>query len=115
MTANDVLDAVKADQILTCTLSGLSENAPVIWIDPANNEISNTDTNNYIIDQGTYVLGNKVATLTIKEAKVITLSSGSVFKCKVRSALYPKYSPDVVKEIILNFLGLGITNFASEC
>ena len=79
------------------------------WVDPDNNEISNTDTNNYVIDQGTFVLGNKVATLTIKQAKVITLSSGSVFKCQLKSAVYPTFSPTVVKEISFSFLGLGKT------
>ena len=98
---------MKTDQTLTCTVSGLSQNTPVFWIDPENNQVDNFDTENYVIDQGTYVLGNKVATLTIKEAKVVTLGSSSVFRCRLKSAIFPTYSPDVVKEINFSFLGLG--------
>ena len=96
-----------SDQVLDCKISGLSQNTPVIWIDPDNNEISDSDTNNYVIDQGSYVFGNKVSTLTIKQTKLGTIATGSVYKCKVKSALYPTYSPDVVKEMTLTFLGLS--------
>ena len=96
-----------ADQVLACTISGLSQSTPITWIDPDNNEISTSDTNNYVIDQGTFVFGNKASTLTIKTAKLAVLSSGDVFKCKLKSALYPDDSPDVVKEMTLTLLTLG--------
>ena len=95
------------DQNLVCTISGLSQNTPITWIDPDNNEISTSDTNNYVIDQGTFVFGSKASTLTIKTAKLAVLSSGDVFKCKLKSALYPDDSPDVVKEMTLTLLSLG--------
>ena len=96
-----------ADQELVCVISGLSQKTPVTWIGPDNNEISITDTDNYVIDQGSFVFGNKASTLTIKTAKLAVLSSGDVFKCKLKSAQYPDDSPDVVKEMTLTLLKLG--------
>ena len=96
-----------SDQVLECRISGLSQNTPVTWIDPDDNEISDFETNNYVIDQGSYAFGSKVSTLTIKQTKLATIATGSVYKCKVTSALYPTYSPDVVKEMTLTFLGLS--------
>ena len=96
-----------SDQTLTCGISGLSATTAVTWIDPDNKEISQLDTNNYVIDQGNYVFGNKASTLTIKTAKLAVLSSGDVFKCKLKSAQYPDDSPDVVKEMTLTLLTLG--------
>ena len=92
---------------MTCTISGLSQNTPVTWIDPDNVEISTSDTDNYVIDQGSFVFGSKASTLTIKTAKLAVLSSGNVFKCKLKSALYPDNSPNVVKEMSLTVLSLG--------
>ena len=102
------------DQTLVCTISGLTQSSPVIWIGPDNNEISISDTNNYVIDQGSFAFGSKASTLTIKTAKLAVLSSGDVFKCKLKSAQYPDHSPDVVKEMTLTILSLGeilILNF----
>ena len=99
------------DQTLVCTISGLSQNSPVTWIDPDNNEISDSDTNNYDITQGSFIFGSKASTLTIKTAKFASLSSGDVFKCKLKSALYPNDSPEVVKEMVLTLLTLGNKSF----
>ena len=85
----------------------MSQDTPVTWIDPDNNEISDSDTNNYVIDQGTYIFGSKASTLTIKTAKFASLSSGDVFKCKLKSTLYPTDSPEVVNEMTLTLLTLG--------
>ena len=90
-----------------CTISGLSQNSPVTWIGPDNNEISDSDTNNYVIDQGNYIFESIATTLTIKTAKFASLSSGDVFKCKLKSARYPNDSPEVVKEMTLTLLSLG--------
>ena len=95
------------DQDLICTISGLSQDTPVTWIDPDNNEISESDTNNYVIAQGSFIFGSKPSTLTIKTTKFASLSSGDVFKCKLKSALYPTDSPEVVNEMSLNLLSLG--------
>ena len=95
------------DQSITCTVTGLSQDTPVTWIDPDNNEISDSDTDNYVIDQGTFVFGNKASTLTIKTAKLAALSFGSQFRCKVKSSLYPVTSPEVSKEMILTLLTFG--------
>ena len=96
------------DQDLVCTIRELSQDTPIIWVGPDNIEISDSDTNNYVIDQGNYIFGNKAATLTIKTAKMSTLSSGSVFKCQLKSSKYPTHSPDVVKEMSLSFFTLGL-------
>ena len=95
------------EQAIICSISGLSENTPVTWIDPDNNDISNTDTDNYVIDQGSYSLGSKSATLLIKTAKLATLTSGDTFKCKLKSAEYPTHSPEVVQSMVLSLLTLG--------
>ena len=95
------------NQDIICLVSGLSQNTPVTWIGPDNLEISESDTDNYVINQGDYFSGNKAATLTVTAAKMATLSSGSVFKCKLRSSLYPTHSPDVVKEMELSFFVFG--------
>ena len=95
------------NQLLTCTISGLSQNTPISWIDPDNNVISDSDTDNYNIDQMAFVFGNTASILTIKTAKLAVLSSGDVFSCKLKSAQYPDDSPDVVKEMTLTLLTLG--------
>ena len=99
--------ATGIDQSLTCTISGLSQDTPVTWVDPDNNEISNTDTSNYAIDQGTFIFGSKASTLTVKQSKLENLPSSSIFTCKLKSALYPTYSPEVVKEMTLTLIGLS--------
>ena len=96
------------DQAITCLVSGLSENTPITWIGPDNLDISESDTDNYVVSQGSYVSGSKAATLTIKSAKLNTLTSGSVFKCKLKSSLYPTNSPEVIKEMNLNFFSLSM-------
>ena len=95
----------EVDQTLTCTISGLSQDTPVTWIGPDNNEISTSDTNNYVIAQGTFSSGNKESTLTIKTVKLQSLTSSSVFKCQMKSSLYPTFSPEVVNEMTLTLLG----------
>ena len=100
-----------SNQALTCTISGLSQNTAVTWIDPDNEEISESDSENYVIDQGEYDSGSKSSTLTIAAAKISSLSTGDLFKCKVRSALYPTYSPDIVKEMVLTLLAFGTVIF----
>ena len=113
-SAVEILDrsvATGVDQSLTCTISGLSQDTPITWVDPDNNEISNTDTNNYEIDQGTFIFGSKASTLTIKQSKLQNLPLSSIFKCKLKSARYPTYSPDVVKEMTLTLIGLSMHIF----
>ena len=85
----------------------MSAETTVTWIGPNNVEISPSDTDNYAVDQGAYVLGSKSSSLTIKTPILSTLSSGDVFKCKLKSALYPDDSPDVVKEATITVLSLG--------
>ena len=95
------------DQTITCALSGLALDTPVTWIGPDNNEISDSDNSNYVLDQGSYSLGSKSSTLTIKTAKLAVLTSGDVFKCKLKSSLFAVHSPDVIKQMKLTLLKLG--------
>ena len=110
VTLEDRTVVPATDQAITCSVSGLSQNTPVTWIGPDDNEISETDTSNYEISQGNFIFTNKAPTLTIKAAKMGSLTSGAVFKCKLRSSLYPTHSPDVVKEMELSFFTLGTYN-----
>ena len=96
------------DQTITCSISGLSQDTPVTWIGPDNNEISISDTSNYVIGQGSYVFGSKDSTLTIKTGKIASLTSGDAFKCKLKSSLYAVNSPVVEKSMTLTLLTLGI-------
>jgi hypothetical protein len=102
--------ATATNQELQCIFSGLSQDSKVTWIGPDNSEISDSDASNYVIDQGTEFFGNKVSTLTITTAKLASLSSGDIFKCKLKSAKYPVDSPEVVKEMTLTLLSLGERN-----
>ena len=97
----------KIEQTISCTISGLAQDTQVKWIDPNDNEISESDTNNYVIDQGTLFLDKKSSILTIKKVVLQSLSTSSIFKCKLKSAAYPDYSPDVVNEMTLTLLELG--------
>ena len=107
ITLDDQSISTATAQTLTCSITGLSAETPVTWIDPDNNIISESETISYKVDQGTFVFGSKSAILTIKAAKLADLSSGDVYKCKLRSSLYPDNSPDVVKEMVLTLLSLG--------
>ena len=95
------------DQTFTCSISGLSQDTTVTWIDPDDNAISISDTNNYVIDQGTLNLGNKQSTLTVKADQFSRLTSGDIFKCSLKSSLYPTYSPDVTEDMIVTLLSLS--------
>ena len=110
-TFDDRSVTTATDQTITCAITGLSAETPVTWIGPDDNEISISDTSNYVIDQGTYVLGSKSSSLTIKTSKIDSLTSGDKFKCRLKSSQYATYSPDVVNEMTLTLLTLGTGNF----
>ena len=111
MSLPDRTTTTATDQIIVCSISGLSQDALVTWIGPDNVEISDTDTENYVIDQGSFVFGSKAPTLTIKTAMISSLTSGAAYKCQVKSTLYPTYSPEVVKAMTLTLLTFGKTTF----
>ena len=58
----DKVVTTATDQNLVCIISGLSQNTQIIWIGPDSNEISDSETNNYVIDQGSYLSGSKTST-----------------------------------------------------
>lgn len=94
-------------QTLTCTISELSQDSPVTWVDPDDNDILTTDTTNYNVEQGNFQSGSKESTLVIQVVKLQTLASSSIFKCKLKSSLYPAYSPEIVKSMTLTVTGLS--------
>ena len=106
-----------SDQELTCTISGLSTETSVTWVDNDNLSILDTDTDNYIIDQGSYVFGSKASVLTIKKAKLDTFVAGQTYnyKCKLKSAQYPDDSPFVVNMMVLTPLELSKIVSPSFC
>ena len=104
MVFEDRAVTTATNQELQCIFSGLSQDSKVTWIGPDNSEISDSDASNYVIDQGSEFFGNKVSTLTITTAKLASLSSGDIFKCKFKSAKYPVDSPEVVKKMTLTIL-----------
>ena len=108
ITFDDRSITTATDQTITCGITGLSAETAVTWIGPDDNEISASDTNNYVIDQGSFVIGSKSSSLTIKTSKIATLSSGDKFKCKLKSSRYATYSPEVVEEMVLTLLTLGM-------
>ena len=97
------------DQQITCSVSGLSQDTPIVFVDPDDADISTDDTDNYVINEGQFLSGSKTSFLTITQQKLSELASGSVFKCKLKSTLYPTQSPDVIAEMTLTFLGLSET------
>lgn len=103
----------RKDQILTCTISGLSQDSQVTWIKPDNNEISDSDTENYVIDQGTFAFGRKASTLTIKQQVLSLLPETSVYKCKLKSSAFPEYSLESVNSMTLTLLVLG--KYGCQC
>ena len=103
----------RKDQILTCTISGLSQDSQVTWIKPDNNKISDSDTENYVIDQGTFAFGRKASTLTIKQQVLSLLPETSVYKCKLKSSAFPEYSLESVNSMTLTLLVLG--KYGCQC
>ena len=114
MVLEDKTTAIGSETTLTCSISDLSSDTPVIWIGPDENQISQLDSSNYVVDQGTFLDGNKESTLLIKLLKMQSLSSSSNFKCQLKSALYPTHSPDVQKQMTLTVLSLSMVIFSFE-
>ena len=97
-----------SDQTITCAISGLSQTTAITWVGPDENDIENTDTTNYVINDGSYDSGSVSPTLTIKKVKLDALSTDSVFKCKLTSALYSD-SEVSISQMTLTKLTLGKT------
>ena len=55
------------------------------------------------------MFGSKASTLTISNSlyKIDPKFEPTVFKCKLKSATYPDFSPEVVNEMTLTILELG--------
>ena len=99
--------STEQDQTLDCIISGLSQNTPVTWIDPNGDIILESDTENYVVDQGSFIFFSKASTLTIKKTVFENLSTSSIYKCQLKSAAYAEFSPEVVNEMTLTLLKFG--------
>ena len=96
-----------ADQTLTCKIGGLDDSHPVTvaWKDPDNAAVSGTDTNNYVLSQGTVDdSGNQEAVLTIKKVKLSSFNGQASFtyKCSVTSSQYPESPASTDVDVIAN-------------
>ena len=111
MTFGGMTVTTATDQTVSCIVTGLSLDTPITWIDPDNIKITNSDSNGYIVDQGEFISGGKTSTLTIKAAKFASLSSGNLFKCSLKSSLYPAHSPAVAMARSIILLTLGKPRF----
>ena len=94
------------DQILTCVIGGLDANGDpvtVTWKDPSGNAVSDTDTTNYDLAQGTVDgAGVQNAELTIKVAKLGGFSSSFTYKCSAQYSGSPSSGErDVVADILI--------------
>ena len=105
---NDKIVLANDDRTISCVVTGMSAETTVTWIDPNNVVISNSDTDNYVLNEGNYIEGNKDYFLTIKKVVMQSLAETSIYKCKVKSAFYPTHSPEAVKQMTLTSLTFGM-------
>ena len=97
-------------QRIACSITGLSEDTLVTWIGPDESEIVDSGSaNSYSIEQGIFDSGSKTSYLIIgpEQFETASISTGDVYKCILKSALYPIDSPEVVKKMTLTVLSLG--------
>lgn len=114
-TAKQVTTAV--DQTLTCTIGELDASGTpvtVTWTDPSNGAVSDGDTANYVLAQGT-VDGSGVqnAELTIKAAKLASFTGQASFtyKCSVGYDGSPASAPI---DVVANVLTFGKSNLSKK-
>ena len=93
-------------QSITCSLSGLSASADIVWIDPqnANIPISGAD---YSVNTGSVSSGNQESVLVIQPSILQSMVGNTTYKCQAKSTLYPDNSPNVIKEVVLTTLIFG--------
>ena len=97
---------------MTCKIEGLDSGHPVTvaWKDPDNAAVSDTDTTNYGLSQGTVDgSGNQEAVLTIKTAKLSSFKDKASFtyKCSAKSSQYPESPESSEVEVVANVVTLG--------
>ena len=102
------------EQTLTCTIGGLDASHPVevVWEDPDSGTVSDTDTGNYSVAQGSVDAdGIQNAVLTIKPVKLTSLVSGGstsfTYTCSVKSTQYGSSPASDAVDVVANVLSLG--------
>ena len=84
MNFNDKTVLANADRTITCSVTGMSAETTVTWSDPANLVISNSDTDNYVLNEGNYIEGSKEYFLTIKKVGLLlhAFSNRAMFRIR---------------------------------
>ncbi|KAL5250884.1 hypothetical protein ACHWQZ_G016582 [Mnemiopsis leidyi] len=114
-TPKQVTTAV--DQTLTCTIGELDASGTpvtVTWKDSSDATVSNSDTSNYVLVEGTVsASGEQNAELTIKAAKLASYSAQASFtyKCSVQ---YSGSPASTEKDVVANVLTFGVTAVGQE-
>ena len=103
---------IYVNQKLTCKIEGLDDSHPatVAWKDPDNAAVSEMDTGNYSLSQGTVDgNGNQEAVLTIKTAKLSDFDGQAslTYTCSVTSSQYPESPASSEVEVVAYVLTLG--------
>ena len=99
-------NAEAQDQVISCAITGLAEteSASVAWKDNTGSPVPTDATASYVLVPGTASAGAQTATLTIKQAKLITLPSSSSFVCSVTSGKHSSSGPfDTSVAVTLGF------------
>ena len=98
------------DETLTCTIGELDASGTAVtvsWKDPEGGAVSESDTTNYELTEGTVSSeGIQLAELVIKSAKLAGFSDQDsvTYTCSVRSSLYPD-SPVVDHAVVAKIEG----------
>ena len=89
---DDILVTPKIDHVLTCSITGLSAAAKVSFKNPDGSVITNLSATEYVIDDGisSFSGDTQEATLTLKTAKLSSLTSPAAYICAVQSLTYPE-------------------------
>ena len=106
VTGHDRSVTTGKDQIISCTITGLSDKANVKWIDPDGSDISTSDTANYVVQdgKGSYTAGSQTTTLTLKKVVVEKITSFKTYQCSVSSSKYAN-SEAAVKNVKVTPIG----------
>ena len=84
VTFEDKAVSTQLEQTITCSMTGLSQTATVVWNNPAGTVITSTE-DDYTIDVGAASGGAQDSILTIGVSALAALATPSTFTCVVTS------------------------------
>ena len=91
VTFDDILSATpNIDHVLTCSITGLYTAVTVTFKEADGTEI--TDSTDYVVNDGSssFSGGSQTATLTLKPAKLSSLTTPATYTCEVQSIMFPE-------------------------